>query len=583
MRFHWLNKSIYLCVVLLLSGVMASSLQVHPPVGTVSSLNATHGDKKVSTSAPRLALVRSLPLCPKLCSSLNLHPTVQKLSRSIQQHVNFSTLVHKMAAPIVMRQTENPIQLENQKRGSIGWQLAGPVADDVQQQIKGFASAVSVNQGDAIAFYVTVHPSQSYTIDIYRIGWYDGYGGRLMKHLGPLNGIAQQPCPVAITTGMIECRWSAPVTFTIPHDWTSGIYLARLTNVQHYQNYIMFVVRNDQQAADLLYQQPVDTYQAYNDYPADGLSGKSLYPYNSFGITTTVGTKQAVKVSFDRPYNGAGDGGFTSYASYELYFVRWLERMGYNVTYATDLDVHRNGAALTKYKALLIGGHSEYWSKAMYDAARKARDAGVNLGFFGANDVYWQVRFEPSTVGVPNRVMVCYKTALQYDPAPPELKTTHWRTVGQPEQLLLGAEYGLANTITHVAPYVVTNNASWVFKGANFKNGAQIYGLVGNEIDYQQPSDPLPPHRFYEILSSSPFVSTLKTLHANANSVIYQAMSGAWVFDAGTLGWNWALGRAGYMNRGIQQATQNILDRFTRAAQAQPMAVVLNNTRSQHP
>ncbi len=45
----------------------------------------------------------------------------------------------------------------------------------------------------------------------------------------------------------------------------------------------------------------------------------------------------------------------------------------------------------------------------MFDAAERARDAGVNLAFFGGNDVYWQVRFEPSTSGVPDRVMVAYK------------------------------------------------------------------------------------------------------------------------------------------------------------------------------
>src|SRR5205814_6993964 len=35
----------------------------------------------------------------------------------------------------------------------------------------------------------------------------------------------------------------------------------------------------------------------------------------------------------------------------------------------------------------------------------------VNLGFFGANSIYWQARLEPSTSGVPNRVLVCYRSA----------------------------------------------------------------------------------------------------------------------------------------------------------------------------
>src|SRR5258708_12232565 len=38
-----------------------------------------------------------------------------------------------------------------------------------------------------------------------------------------------------------------------------------------------------------------------------------------------------------------------------------------------------------------------------------ARDAGVGLGFISSNDMYRQVRFEPSTQGgLADRTMVCY-------------------------------------------------------------------------------------------------------------------------------------------------------------------------------
>src|SRR5262249_25191341 len=177
---------------------------------------------------------------------------------------------------------------------------------------------------------------------------------------------------------------------------------ALLTNAQKFQNYIIFVVRDDQRVADLLYQQSVTTYQANNNYPNDNTTGKSLYEFNSFGANTVTGGPQAVKVSFDRPSINDGAGEFFMC---EVYFVRWIERMGYDVAYATDIDTHANGARLRNYKGFLSVGHDEYWSQAMYDAAEAARDAGVNLAFFGANALYWQVRFEPSSRGVPNRVM----------------------------------------------------------------------------------------------------------------------------------------------------------------------------------
>jgi len=148
----------------------------------------------------------------------------------------------------------NPIVAENQQPGTTTWQLnrAGfTTADDVSQQIKGYASASSVNKGDSIAFSVSVNPAQTFTIDIYRVGWYGGTGGRLMQHIGPLNGVRQPTCPTDATTGMIECRWPAAVSVSIPTTWTSGMYLVLLTNAANYQNYVPFVVRDDSRTAAL--------------------------------------------------------------------------------------------------------------------------------------------------------------------------------------------------------------------------------------------------------------------------------------------------------------------------------------------
>src|SRR5205823_4340324 len=129
--------------------------------------------------------------------------------------------------------------------------------------------------------------------------------------VGRLNGIKQADCPQDAQTGLIECQWTVGYTLAVPTSWTTGIYLAKLTNAQHFQSYIIFTVRDDSRVADFLYQQPVLTYQAYNNYPADNNRGKSIYDFNSYGPLTGLGTQRAVKVSFDRPYGGGGgyDGG----------------------------------------------------------------------------------------------------------------------------------------------------------------------------------------------------------------------------------------------------------------------------------
>src|SRR5437667_12838190 len=106
---------------------------------------------------------------------------------------------------------DNPIVLENQQPGSSGW-FWSKAGDDATGQIKGYASATSVNQGESITFYVTVNPAQTYTIDIYRIGWYGGLGGRLVRQSGSLAGVTQAPCTPDPTTGLVACGWTPSYT-----------------------------------------------------------------------------------------------------------------------------------------------------------------------------------------------------------------------------------------------------------------------------------------------------------------------------------------------------------------------------------
>ncbi|HVH71392.1 MAG TPA: N,N-dimethylformamidase beta subunit family domain-containing protein, partial [Candidatus Dormibacteraeota bacterium] len=467
----------------------------------------------------------------------------------------------------------NPILVENQQTGTTQWQIpVGTEATDVEGQIKGYASATSVNKGENITFYVTTNPAQTYTIDVFRMGWYQGLGGRLMQHIGPLNGVPQPTCPTDPTTGMIECHWSPAYTLATQTSWTSGIYLALLTNSNNYRNYIEFVVRDDSRVAALLYQQAVATTEAYNDYPYDNKTGKSLYPFNSFGATTVSGGPNAVKVSFDRPYNGDGTMSINSqsFLYWEYPFVRWMEMSGYDVTYATDIDAHNNGGMLLNYRGLLSVAHDEYWSKPMYDAWIAALNAGVNLGFFGADALDWQVRFEPSTSGVPNRVVVCYRNASIDPVTDPTLTTVKWRDppLNRPQQTLMGVQY--TNQVKWngaYAPYVVQNSGNWVYAGTGFRDGDTVPGIVGYEADRQYGTYPLPNAiaGTYTLLSSSPFTSSSSTSDY-ANSSVYQAPSGAWVFGAGTVQWSWALDNfssvVNLVDARIQQTTANILNRF---------------------
>jgi hypothetical protein len=392
-------------------------------------------------------------------------------------------------------------------------------------------------------------------------------------------------------TGLAECAWSSSYHFTVPTTWVSGVYLAKLTNAANWQNYIVFAVRDDARHSDLLFQQSVTTYQAYNNYPNDvppdapggskPLTGKSLYEYNSSNVVLGTGQTRAAKVSFDRPYSnddGAGD-----FLDWELYFVRWVEESGYDVSYTTDVDTHAAGSRLLDHKAFLSVGHDEYWSKQMFDSVAAARDAGVNLGFFSGNAVYWQVRFENGSSGAANRTMVSYKSAT-LDPVSGPTTTVKFRDppVDRPEQTLMGVmSTGVQPNGAAPASHVVRNATHWVYADTGVLENEAIPGVVGYETDRYVNTFPSPVvvPGSYVLLSASPYASTNGQDYANAS--IYQAGSGAWVFAAASIEWSWGLynyGNAQYADPRIQRITANVLDRFVAAGGAPPPAAPTNLT-----
>src|SRR5439155_2098714 len=103
---------------------------------------------------------------------------------------------------------------------------------------------------------------------------------------------------------------------------------------------------------------------------------------------------------------------------------------------------HEGTSNLRQYKGFLSVGHDEYYSRPMFDAVAAARDAGVNLAFFGGDEIRWQVRFEGSASGAPNRVLVCYKDAALDPISDPSLETVQWQQapLSRPAQALSGLQ-----------------------------------------------------------------------------------------------------------------------------------------------
>jgi YD repeat-containing protein len=298
----------------------------------------------------------------------------------------------------------NPVPVVNENAchsGTSSWQV-----DEYSKELGGFPTKTSVNLGESVTLKVgrdgPVSPTKTMSVSVYRMGYYEGLGGRLVNSAGNVAINNTFECEAMVpATGEVSCdNWKA--TYTIPGSAfpASGIYLAKLKASTGDETQVVFTVRDDshQPSSEALYVLPINDYAAYNIF-----GGKSLY-WGNQGGNTASGNDRAVKVSFDRPFSqvGARENWFTG-PDFDL--LSWLEKQGYDVSYTDDIQVATHPGELLNHDIDIVSGHSEYWTEQQFKAFMAAREAGVSIASFSANTAYWKVRYEDG-----NHTLVCYKT-----------------------------------------------------------------------------------------------------------------------------------------------------------------------------
>jgi hypothetical protein len=415
---------------------------------------------------------------------------------------------------------------ENRRPGTSAWRITRLGAP---QAIEGWADHVSAAAGERVRLYVSTS-AHRFGVEAYRMGWYGGRGARLVWRSPALPGRRQPPPVRSPGTNMVATRWRPSLSFTVGAAWPPGDYLLKLVAATG-QRFVPLTVRDDASHAALVVQNDVTTWQAYNLW-----SGYNLYR----GRDGSLQTRSRV-VSFDRPYDQAGQGA-GDFLGNELPLVRLVESLGLDVTYWTDVDLHRHPERLLAHRALVSLGHDEYWSTRMRRGAEEARAHGVNLAFLGANAIFRHIRLAPSSTG-PDREEVNYKPwSAPDDPAwrtDPAEVTTDWRQppLHDPESRLLGEQYE-CNPAR--AAGVVVAPSAWLFAGTGVRAGSRLQGLVGDEYDRVQPGAPRPSG--VQLLLHSPL--RCRGRSSFADTTYYAAPGGAGVFDAGTGSWVCQLSRA---------------------------------------
>jgi hypothetical protein len=463
------------------------------------------------------------------------------------------------------------IQAENQKPGTKDWLLQNTRVDPKTRYrcpwIEGYASHTSIRAGDKLSIMVSTNPRSPFIVDVFRLGYYGGNGGRHMARLGPFHGKVQPDPPIGAER-LRECRWEPVTQVVIPKTWPSGIYLGKLTAEREgLQSYVVFIVR-DQRRAEFLFQCSDTTWSAYNRWP-------SQFALYDNGIKEWY-WGPGVRVSWDRPYgkycqllNAPLSQGSGEFLLWEFPLAFWMEKEGYDVTYIGNMDTHADPAGLLRARAFLSVGHDEYWSLDMYHHVQAAIASGIHVAFLSANTCCGVISVAPSSTGAPNRVI---SRIGQYGPIQeaavkggfPELLALKHN--GPNEASIIGARSTFP--VTGGADWICASDKHWLFAGTGMKNGDGVKGLVGWEWHGDPAAIP-----GLEIIAKGRITS--RGMPGTYTATLYPGPKDNLVFNGATIWWSDGLSAPpGYLHPSgngarpqgpdhrVQQITKNLFKRF---------------------
>jgi hypothetical protein len=236
--------------------------------------------------------------------------------------------------------------------------------------------------------------------------------------------------------------------FVIPINTKSGVYLI--------ERQIPLIIKNVQ-ATDITVVYPSNTVNAYSS-----VGGKSLYDK----------IDRPSSVSFERPL---------SIQSNIEAGLKWFSTLSqYNINYISDADLDDYNA-IQNTRLLVIGGHSEYWTRKARLNFDRFIDNGKSALILSGNTMWWQVRYEGNK-------MICYRDADKDPVADALLKTINWDQASLNYSITasIGADfprggYGM-QLDTGWDGFKITNPSSPLLEGLNLKKG-DVVPLPSGEYD----------------------------------------------------------------------------------------------------
>ena len=220
---------------------------------------------------------------------------------------------------------------------------------------------------------------------------------------------------------LVDCRWSETERFAIPRDARPGLYVGRIEYMLDGKPLtydITFVVKaaRGAQPAAMLVLCSTNTWLAYNTTPfmqnpgdcpvwprrAQGLESASPAAPKYSSYTYHRGGQPSYYTGLRLPWPNASPdalyapagASFGQWSHMERHLHVWLDAQGYEYDVVADHDVDRDSGMLSRYRTVIIAGHSEYWSVPALAGLDAYLTNGGTVVVLSGNSLYWRVSFD---------------------------------------------------------------------------------------------------------------------------------------------------------------------------------------------
>jgi hypothetical protein len=307
------------------------------------------------------------------------------------------------------------------------------------------------------------------------------------------------------------CGWGTDFTVPVPASWNSGVYSAHLESPSGVPHDVVFYVRPSTPQNSIAVVIPTNTYNAYNTW-----GGHDQYTSGQDGVQRVVTMLRPSVTTTVR-----GNGVISHTLLSDLILLRWMTAQNIAFDCYTDLDLDAAGSAwLSRYKAVVLLSHPEYWTDASRQNIADYLDSGGRLIDTGGNVLYERMAYSS------DRSAVIFRT--------PAGDRDIFDDAGEPTSDVLGIDFNPASYMDFYPYQVVTShqflNGTGLGVGDTF--GATGYNGAASGWEVDQNAGTIP---------GTVVIASGLNPDGGADMCQVPKPNGGWVFTAGSIAFNGAI------------------------------------------